>query len=97
MKTWLMRLKDVHGSYLNHDLRMKRSGVKVFTHLMLRGQVRSAVRFITDRVHDGGILSLDASTGVPGHSVLDICMRNIQSLESLMSQLLCHVMTSPFA
>ena len=46
--------------------------MKVFTHLMLRGQVRSAVRFITDRVHGGGVLSLDASTGVPGHSVLDI-------------------------
>ena len=46
--------------------------VKVFTHLMFRGQVRSAVRFITDRVHGGGVLSLDASTSVPGHSVLDI-------------------------
>ena len=46
--------------------------VKVFTHLMFRGQVRSAVRFITDRVHGGGVLSLDASTGVPGHSELDI-------------------------
>ena len=46
--------------------------VKVFTHLMLRGQVLSAVRFITDRVHGGGVLSLDASTGVPGHPVLDI-------------------------
>ena len=46
--------------------------MKVFTHLMLWGQVRSAVRFITDRVHGGGVLSLDTSTGVPGHSVLDI-------------------------
>ena len=46
--------------------------VKLFTHLMLWGQVQSAVRFITDRVHGGGVLSLDASTGVPGHSVLDI-------------------------
>ena len=30
------------------------------------------MRFITDRVHGGGVLSLDASTGVPGNSVLDI-------------------------
>ena len=30
------------------------------------------MRFITDRVHGGGVLSLDASTGVPVHSVLDI-------------------------
>ena len=47
--------------------------VKVFTHLMLWGQVQAAVRFITNRVHGGGgVLSLVASTGVPGHSVLDI-------------------------
>ena len=30
------------------------------------------MRFITDRVHGSGVLSLDAPTGVPGHSVLDI-------------------------
>ena len=46
--------------------------MKVFTHLMLQGQVRSEVRFITDRVHGSGVLSLDASTSVPGNSVLDI-------------------------
>ena len=46
--------------------------VKMFTHLMFRDQVRSAVRFITDRVHCGGVLSLDASTSIPVHSVLDI-------------------------
>jgi len=34
--------------------------------------VHSAVHFITDRVHGGGSLCLDASTCVPGHSVLDI-------------------------
>jgi len=50
----------------------KDNRVKVFTYLMLRGQVCSAVHFITDRVHGGGVLSLDASTGEPGHSVLDI-------------------------
>jgi len=41
---------------------------------MLRGQVHSAVCFITDRVHGGGVLSLDASTGMPSHSVLDILL-----------------------
>ena len=46
--------------------------VKVFTHLMLGGQVSSAVRFITDRIHGGGVMPLDALTGVPGYSVLDI-------------------------
>ena len=45
--------------------------VKVFTRLMLRAQVCSAVQFLTNRTHSGGILSLDASTGEPGHSVLD--------------------------
>ena len=38
--------------------------VKVFKHLMFRSQVQSAVHFITDREHGGGVLSLDASTGV---------------------------------
>ena len=59
---------------------LHRSGIKdkndhyvmVFTRLMLRGQVRSAVRFITDRIHGGGVMPLDASTGVPGYSGLDI-------------------------
>ena len=38
---------------------------------MLRAQVHSVARFLTDRTHGGRILSLDASTGEPGHSVLD--------------------------
>ena len=46
--------------------------MKAFTHLMFRSHVQSAVHFITDRIHSGGVLSLDASTGVPGRSVLDI-------------------------
>ena len=46
--------------------------MKVFTHLMLWGEVRLSVRFITDRVHGGGVLPLNPCTGVPGHSVLDI-------------------------
>ena len=51
--------------------------VKVFTRLMLQGQVRSAVCFITNQVNSGGVLSLDALTGVPGKSVMDIlCEKN---------------------
>ena len=49
--------------------------MKVLIHLMFRGQAQSAVHFITDRVHGGRVLSLDASTGVPGHSVLDILLK----------------------
>ena len=49
--------------------------VKALTHLMFRGQGQSAVHFITDRVHGGRVLSLDTSTGVPGHFVLDILLK----------------------
>ena len=54
--------------------------MQVFTRLMLlQGQVRSAVRFITNRVNSGGVLSLDASTGVPGKSVMDIlCEKHLE-------------------
>ena len=41
------------------------------TQLMLRGQVCSAVRFITDRVSGGRVLAYDSSSGVPGKSVAD--------------------------
>ena len=32
LKSWLLRLKDVHNSHLNHDFR--EHCTKVFTHLM---------------------------------------------------------------
>ena len=46
--------------------------MKVFPRLMLHGQVHSAIRFLTDKTHSGGVLLLDVSMGLPGHSVLDI-------------------------
>jgi len=46
--------------------------VKVFIHLMFQGQVCSAVQSITDRIHGGGVLTLNTSTRVPEHSVLDM-------------------------
>ena len=47
--------------------------------MLLRGQVRSAVHFITNRVNSGGVLSLNASTGVPGKSVMDIlCEKHLE-------------------
>ena len=46
--------------------------VAVFTRLMLHDQVRSAVRFITDRVSGGVVLANDSPSGVPGKSVADI-------------------------
>ena len=39
---------------------------------MLRGQVRAAVRFITDRVSRGGILSSDFLSNVPSLTVFDV-------------------------
>jgi len=74
--------------FLNPYKEKKDHYVKVFTHLMLQGQVCSAVQFTTDRVHGGGILTLDAPTGVPRHSVLDILLKNIPIRELLM----CHPM-----
>ena len=60
----------MQGSHLNQKDK-KDHCVKVFSCLMLRGQVHSAVQFITNRIHGGGVLSVYASTGVPGCAALD--------------------------
>ena len=39
---------------------------------MLRGQVRSAVRFVTERVTGGGVLVPDLPSNIPGMSVFDV-------------------------
>ena len=51
----------------------KDHAIAVFTHLMLHGQVHSAVQFITDRVPGGGVLHLDSPSNVSGLSVLGMC------------------------
>ena len=39
---------------------------------MLQGQVRSAIRFTTDRVSGGGVFSLDSPSNIPGMSIFDV-------------------------
>ena len=41
---------------------------------MLRGQVRAAVRFMTDRVSGGGILSSSSPSNDPGMTVFDVAI-----------------------
>ena len=67
LKTRLPRLKDVHSSYLNHDLRMKRNIVQRCLRIWCF-EIRFNQQF-TDGVHGGGVLSLDAS--IPGCSMLE--------------------------
>ena len=46
--------------------------VRVFTRLMLRGQVRSAVRWMTERSSSGGILDPSTPVDTHGKTVLDV-------------------------
>ena len=45
--------------------------VRVFTHLMLRGRVREAVRFVTDQAR-GGVLKPSGTDAKSGKCVLDV-------------------------
>ena len=46
--------------------------VRIFTRLMLRGQVRSAVHWMTERASSGGILDSSTSVDTHGKTVLDV-------------------------
>ena len=67
---------DVERCSRQHSKPRRKDGedhsVAVFTRLMLRGQVCSAVRFITDRVSGGGVLACNSPSGIPGKSVADV-------------------------
>ena len=46
--------------------------ISVFTRLMLRGQVRSAVQWMTERLSSGGVLHPSAPVGTAGKTVLEV-------------------------
>ena len=45
---------------------------KVFSHLMMKGQIRAAVRWITERTSKGGVLDASACIGSGSKTVLDV-------------------------
>ena len=47
-------------------------GPRVFTRMMLRGQVRSAVCWLTEKGSDGGVLCLSNVVGPSGETVADL-------------------------
>ena len=46
--------------------------LKVFSHLMLKGQVRAAVRWLTERADKGGVLDISTYTNDGPKTVLDV-------------------------
>ena len=61
--------KSLHATSNEHHI------LKVFTHLMLKGQVRAAVRWLTERADKGGVLDISTYTNDGPKTVLDVLLK----------------------
>ena len=67
--------------------------VQVFSRLMLRGQVRSAVRCLTERINDGGVLDPSQLVNDGSKRVLDFLREKHPDPAILVRKLFCHAIT----